>query len=276
MHYFYTMNAIVHIPQNELREAIDCCWYHEAGHMDQAWYSIPYLHQELILNLGDQFSITTASQAFDYGPQGGLSGLYSRPMITSVSGRYKALGIILKPFGLYRLFGVHAPLLHQQLLRLDDILGDKTQQLLLQLEDCAMPIEKIYTLERFILAHARPQPIPEAILEAGHSSSLERGHIRSLQDNHHISPKKYIQTFHNVVGYTPKKYVQLHIINAAIAQIAATPDKALTEIAYDNGFYDQAHFIRVFRSFAGMTPMAYKKAVVAGKVNDTFPNTIRL
>lgn len=73
---------------------------------------------------------------------------------------------------------------------------------------------------------------------------------------------------------TPKKYVQLSLVNAAVAQIAAQPEMPLTEVAYDQGFYDQAHFIRIFKSFTGITPSKYKYAVQRGLTHATFPNVI--
>ncbi|TCJ12571.1 AraC family transcriptional regulator [Flaviaesturariibacter flavus] len=36
------------------------------------------------------------------------------------------------------------------------------------------------------------------------------------------------------------------------------PHASLTSVGYDSGFYDQAHFSRVFKSFSGMTPKEYR------------------
>jgi AraC-like DNA-binding protein len=36
------------------------------------------------------------------------------------------------------------------------------------------------------------------------------------------------------------------------------PHTSLTSVGYEAGFYDQAHFTRVFRSFSGMTPKEYR------------------
>jgi AraC-like DNA-binding protein len=33
--------------------------------------------------------------------------------------------------------------------------------------------------------------------------------------------------------------------------------KTLTSLAYNNGFYDQAHFIKDFRELAGLSPKQY-------------------
>jgi AraC-like DNA-binding protein len=34
-------------------------------------------------------------------------------------------------------------------------------------------------------------------------------------------------------------------------------NKSFTEIAFDSGYYDQAHFIHDFNGFSGMTPTDY-------------------
>ena len=35
------------------------------------------------------------------------------------------------------------------------------------------------------------------------------------------------------------------------------PGKNLTEVGYDCGYYDHAHFIRDFKEYAGLTPGEY-------------------
>jgi AraC-like DNA-binding protein len=37
------------------------------------------------------------------------------------------------------------------------------------------------------------------------------------------------------------------------------PHTSLTSVGYEAGFYDQAHFTRVFKSFSGMTPKEYRE-----------------
>ena len=36
-------------------------------------------------------------------------------------------------------------------------------------------------------------------------------------------------------------------------------EMSLTEIAYDCGFADQSHFIRVFKNTVGVTPFSFRK-----------------
>ncbi|MBC9932249.1 AraC family transcriptional regulator [Chitinophaga qingshengii] len=269
------MKATVQQPCAELKDAIDYYWYHETPKLQQSVYNIPFLHQELVINLGGAFTMTPQGQdPFAYSRSGGISGLFSQPVMTRVSGHYKAIGILFKPFGLYRLFGLSAAMLQAGPLSGNQLWGAFTGQLVEQLEAQPSAAEKLKTLERFLLAHARPHVVPSVITDHSLPVSLTRGHIKTLQQAQQVSPKKYIQQFQQAVGSTPKKYIQLQLINASLAQIADNPAIPLTEVAYDNGFYDQAHFIRVFKSFAGMTPLQYKKAVQAGLVQVSFPNAI--
>jgi AraC-like DNA-binding protein len=269
------MNAHIYIPQNELREAINYIWYHEAPAVKLKAYNIPFLHQELIINFGAHLSITNQQQQrFGYPRAGGITGVHSQPTVTRAQGHYAALGIMLKPFGLYRLSGFSAAKLNGQPLTMQTVWGDAALSLLTELEATPAAVEKIRTLEKFLLRMARPHHIPEEIYALQQQPSLHKGHIKSNISDTLISSKKYIQTSGTVLGMAPKKYTQLVLVNAAIAQIAAAPEIPLTAVAYDNGFYDQAHFIRVFKAFAGMTPSAYRMAVREKRVQPTFPNTI--
>jgi len=144
------------------------------------------------------------------------------------------------------------------------------------LEDRA-PAERVRRLERFLLKAARPAPMPSVVadfLEAIGTEPLRKGRIKAyLRDSGH-TPKQFIQAFKNAVGHTPQTYLQLLQVNKSLGMIAEYPDLSLTEVAYEQGFYDQAHFIRVFEKFAGITPLRYRRSVLAGQAHTAFPNTI--
>lgn len=61
--------------------------------------------------------------------------------------------------------------------------------------------------------------------------------------------------FAAVVGLSPRRYASLRRFERALA-LASGP-KRLTQVALDAGYYDQAHFNREFRRFAGTSPGAW-------------------
>ncbi|MBS1681288.1 MAG: helix-turn-helix transcriptional regulator [Bacteroidetes bacterium] len=66
--------------------------------------------------------------------------------------------------------------------------------------------------------------------------------------------ERYIQKlFHNWVGLTPKAFHSVLRFNKSL-ELIQTSSATLTSIAYECGYYDQAHFIKEFKSYSGITP----------------------
>lgn len=66
--------------------------------------------------------------------------------------------------------------------------------------------------------------------------------------------ERYVQKlFRENVGLSPASLFSVTRFNKALAMIL-TSDLSLTSIAYDCGYYDQAHFIKEFKKFTGIKP----------------------
>ncbi len=64
--------------------------------------------------------------------------------------------------------------------------------------------------------------------------------------------------FKDWLGLTPGKLIRMEQFQKAVDLIHRT-DLSLTQVGLECGFFDQAHFIRVFNEFAKITPGQYKK-----------------
>ncbi|AEV99486.1 hypothetical protein A4D02_26970 [Niastella koreensis] len=65
---------------------------------------------------------------------------------------------------------------------------------------------------------------------------------------------RYIQKlFQHYVGISPNSFHSVQRFNKSL-QLVRSADMSLTNIAYECGYYDQAHFIREFKSYTGLTP----------------------
>jgi AraC-like DNA-binding protein len=71
---------------------------------------------------------------------------------------------------------------------------------------------------------------------------------------HYGFSKRYIQRlFLEWVGLTPRSFFSVQRFNKSL-DLIRTSTAPLTSIAFDCGYYDQAHFIREFKSYTGSTP----------------------
>ncbi len=81
--------------------------------------------------------------------------------------------------------------------------------------------------------------------------------VAQVVDKAGFSQRRFIQLFDEQVGLTPKLFCRVSRFQRVvqIAHGAAQIDWA--DLALDCGYYDQAHFIHDFQSFAGITPGTY-------------------
>lgn len=98
-------------------------------------------------------------------------------------------------------------------------------------------------LVRHACALLRRSRAEDAVRETARTMAVSPRHLRRLMDQH--------------VGVGPAEYVRLSRFIDSLHRMAS-PRRTLTEIALSAGYFDQAHFCRDFRSFAGMTPQEYR------------------
>jgi AraC-like DNA-binding protein len=81
--------------------------------------------------------------------------------------------------------------------------------------------------------------------------------IKRLSDKVGFSQKHFIQMFKNNFGLTPKAFLKITRFQKTIREIEASKKISWSDIAFDTGYYDQAHFINDFKNFSGFTPQQY-------------------
>lgn len=73
-----------------------------------------------------------------------------------------------------------------------------------------------------------------------------------------MSLSTFKRNFKSVFNESPGRWIANKKIKLA-TQFLKTSDKTVNEIAYDCGFEDPSHFIKVFKKHQNTTPLAYKK-----------------
>ena len=85
-----------------------------------------------------------------------------------------------------------------------------------------------------------------------------------------ISPRHLRRMITDHVGVGPAEYVRVARFVRATHLIAGPSSATLGHIAQGAGYYDQAHFCRDFRVFAGMTPQQYRAEAVGPVIGHLF------
>ncbi|MCY3714808.1 MAG: helix-turn-helix domain-containing protein [Gemmatimonadetes bacterium] len=72
-----------------------------------------------------------------------------------------------------------------------------------------------------------------------------------------LSRKQLERKFVATVGTTPKTFARISRFLNICHHLDRYRGKTLTQLAYECGYFDQAHFIREFSAFTGFTPKAF-------------------
>jgi AraC-like DNA-binding protein len=123
-----------------------------------------------------------------------------------------------------------------------------------QLAEARTDTQRIASVEHFLInrmTNTEPDKLVLAALALIHRS---KGNIRikELTEQLFISQSPLEKRFRQVVGASPKKFASIVRLKNIIQQYDTV--NSLTELGYENGFYDQAHFIKEFKAFTGDTP----------------------
>ncbi|MBN1118667.1 MAG: AraC family transcriptional regulator, partial [Bacteroidales bacterium] len=71
------------------------------------------------------------------------------------------------------------------------------------------------------------------------------------------SPKTLERKFAKYLGKTTKQLIKLIRFQEVLHDFGCTNELNLTEHAYNNGYFDQSHFIHDFKSYTGYTPKEF-------------------
>lgn len=120
-------------------------------------------------------------------------------------------------------------------------------------------LQRIKIVEHFLLTQLKDIQNDKLVVEAVKLIYQSKGNIRvkELNEKLFISQSPFEKRFRKVVGTSPKKFASIIRFNTVLNSIDST--KSLTEICYENGFFDQAHFIKDFKQFTGHTPESFKR-----------------
>ena len=119
--------------------------------------------------------------------------------------------------------------------------------------------QRIKIVEQFLLSQLKGIHADKLIVEAVKLIYQSNGTVRikELNEKLFISQSPFEKRFRKVVGTTPKKFASIVRFNSILNSLDKT--KSLTEICYENNFFDQAHFIKDFKQFTGETPENFKR-----------------
>ncbi len=185
------------------------------------------------------------------------TGAYDTYVLVGSTGPSAGIQINLSIFGARLFLGRPLRDLKNSAVGLEDLFGRAAALLTQELYDASSWEARFDILDRALSARILTARSPSPAVCGAWARLVGTGgraSIGGIVKAAGCSQRHLIAQFREEIGLSPKALARVLRFGRAVQIIKDGGGARLAEIAQDCGYYDQAHFSRDFRSFAGVTP----------------------
>ncbi|WP_271406824.1 helix-turn-helix domain-containing protein [Tenacibaculum soleae] len=165
------------------------------------------------------------------------------------------IGVAFYSYAVPNFFNIPATELNEKFLPLDMFLGKEGTILNKKITLSSTTKERIDILSKYFKSLLQ-QPKMEDLLITKAIKAIKDSNgdlkIKALANDFGLSQKQFNRRFKQFSGFNPKTYSRVIRFESVLKQHPTT--SSLTEIAHENGYFDQAHFNNEFKLFTGLSP----------------------
>ncbi|MCF6409671.1 helix-turn-helix domain-containing protein [Pseudalkalibacillus salsuginis] len=253
------MIVCTYSPKYPISEFVDFIWYmqgYNPAHSREL--AFPDGSAEVVIDL-----LEDTTQLYDHKSRelvlngSVVCGPHSNYFVIDTSSESKVLGIHFKPGGLRPFIPMPLHELLNTHVSLQMLWGARATELREELLELSTPEEMFPVLERRLLmllsGNFESHPVVRYAL-----NHIDRVRVGNLMQHIGMSHRRFIELFKAEVGMTPKRLSRIIRFQEVLQLTGNKEEINWTDIALQCGYYDQAHFIKDFQSFSGVSPSHYR------------------
>lgn len=250
-------------PHPDLQSLVKCYWTLVVP-------SQPDVQRQLILPdgcvdicfiLGDDIKRYTSETEWILQPRQMLLGQITEPFYIEPAGYVNTFAVRFYPHGFAHFIDQPLHVLGNKETPLHQLWGAEiAEKLAASISQAANTEDRIATMERFMLGRlVEPKTVDQIVQSTIDAMFQQRGSLplASLLKDEMQKRRQLERKFRSQIGLSPKQLSKVIRLQATLQMLLESSDKSLTEIAYEHAYYDQAHFIKDFKEFTGVTPSAF-------------------
>jgi AraC-like DNA-binding protein len=180
--------------------------------------------------------------------------------VVDFNGKYHTFIIQFELNGVNKIFGLSMVQFTDKIYSVEDVFGKKMSELHDQLLNAANIQQMASYADTFLLSFFNERTkksisqdcitfISKAFYDTSSLSS-----VAEYASMVNMSVRNFERKFLEQTGIMPKLHIKLLRFNEAIKIKTINPCKSFTAIAHECGYFDQAHFIKEFKTFTGSSP----------------------
>lgn len=219
---------------------------------------IPTENIQLMFHYRNPFVVFHSNETVSKQPRSIISGLSNNYSDVSTNGVTGVVFISFYPTSACHFFNFPLSEIENQSIDLTDLFRNEVQQVeeLLYLKETIR--EKVAVVENFLIRRYSPIPSHDDLLIQRGLEIVKnsKGQINAgyLSECLNTTPKTLERKFSKYLGKTTKQIIKLIRFQEILQDFSVNKNVSVTEYAYRNGYFDQSHFIKDFKTYSGYTP----------------------
>ena len=251
-----------YIPNPMLAPYVKCIWTLEASGMtgmDHKEKVLPDGCMELIFHYGDLFRKYGESKN-ELQPRSFVHGQIKTYIEIGPTGNTGMIAVRFYPHGLAAFVNMPMNELTENVVDVGALFGSAAIELEKHLCNAKNEQERVALVSTFLTMRLKPASVGANVVASTVERIVAMGgniEIKELSKAVYMSERQLERMFMYSVGLSAKTYARISRFQSSIKAAQSGKITTLTQLAHASGYYDQAHFTKDFKTFAGVNPTHY-------------------
>jgi AraC-like DNA-binding protein len=256
------MKPEIFAPTSELADFVMCYWNLESSRENtpQKNTIVPDGTMKLIFHYGDTHRHHRNHKESIVLPKCFLIGQLTKPYVVEPLGITGSFVARFHPNGFLPFTTLPIKDMENTAVPLKDLFGKEGEMLGENILNAKHTLERIRFIEYFLLHRLQDKKHIDRLIQSTVETILEtkgKFSVTAHATQIRINRRQLTRKFSSAIGLSPKQLAKTIRIQATLKKLLTQEVPRLTDLAYENDYFDQAHFIKDFKEFTGITPKEF-------------------
>jgi len=249
-------------PNSDLSTLVKCYWTLESPKEKTPTKNIivPDGCMKLIFHYGDLYKHYPNKGISQILPNAFLIGQLTQPYEVEPTGETGTFFVCFHPNGFLPFTTIPIKEMENTAVPLEKLFGKDGQEIQQKILNANSTWERINFIETFLHNRLTDAKTVDHIVKLTVETILTangRLSVNELSQQNNINRRQLVRKFSSAIGLSPKQLSKTIRIQTTLKTLLTKDVTSFTDLAYENEYFDQAHFIKDFKEFTGLTPKEF-------------------
>lgn len=249
-------------PSEELSALVKCYWTLESPKEKTPERNtiVPDGCMKFIFHYGDLYKHYPENGNCITLPKYFLIGQLTKPYEVEPTGETGTFFVCFHPNGFLPFTTIPIKEMENTAVPLEKLFGQDGKEIGQMILNANSTSERINLIETFLLNRLTSTQTIDHIVKSTVETILTANgqlSVDELSKQNNINSRQLVRKFSSTIGLSPKQLSKTIRLQATLKTLLTKKITSFTDLAYENEYYDQAHFIKDFKEFTGLTPKEF-------------------